>query len=165
MPINYLKKKYVKGNLLFCSYSSKNNCNLYEVGGKPTLLNFHRIRNSVSSIKKIKIHSYNKNNNGIKRSNNKDRVNLFSEKDKKENSNKNEQGIIMYYPENSRFPYVTICVILGMIGISSFFKTLIYNLKNCDNENDLISQVDKILNYLDNYFIIYNFEENEKNTE
>ncbi|EAA17954.1 hypothetical protein [Plasmodium yoelii yoelii] len=162
---NCLKQKCVNGSLLFCSYSSKNNCNLYGVGGKTALLNFHRIRNSVGSIKKIGIHSYNKNNNGIKSSNNKERVNLFSEKDKKENPNKNEQGIIMYYPENSRFPYVTICVVLGMIGISSFFKTLIYNLKNCDNENDLISQVDKILNYLDNYFIIYNFEENKKNTE
>ncbi|CAD2088150.1 conserved Plasmodium protein, unknown function [Plasmodium vinckei lentum] len=167
---NCLKQKWIKRNLFFCSYaSSTNNCNLYGVEGKTTLLNFHRIPDSVSSIKKIGIHSYNKNNSGTKSNNNKERVNLFSEKDKKENSNKNdkknEKGIIMYYPENSRFPYVTICVILGMIGISSFFKILIYNLKNCDNENDLISQVDKILNYLDNYFIIYNFEENKKNTE
>ncbi|GAB64810.1 hypothetical protein PCYB_032230, partial [Plasmodium cynomolgi strain B] len=65
----------------------------------------------------------------------------------------------MYYPERNSFPYVTTGIVLGMVGISSFFQLLIYNLKNCDDESSILLRVNEILDHLDAYFIIHDFEE------
>ncbi|KJP87900.1 hypothetical protein AK88_02504 [Plasmodium fragile] len=64
----------------------------------------------------------------------------------------------MYYPERNSFPYVTTGILLGMVGISSFFQFLIYNLKNCDDESSILLRVNEILDHLDAYFIIHNFQ-------
>ncbi|KNA01818.1 hypothetical protein PVNG_02894 [Plasmodium vivax North Korean] len=46
-----------------------------------------------------------------------------------------------------------------MVGISSFFQLLIYNLKNCEDEWSIQQKVNEILDRLDGYFIIHDFEE------
>ncbi|VWU49883.1 conserved membrane protein, unknown function [Hepatocystis sp. ex Piliocolobus tephrosceles] len=94
---------------------------------------------------------------------------LFTQKQKKMSepkpkstyqNNKQSQIRTMHYPNNKKFPYFTVSIILGMFGVTFFFKFLIYNLKHCNNENEIILQVDKILNYLDKYFILCNSDNN-----
>lgn len=65
---------------------------------------------------------------------------------------------VLNYPESKSFPYASISIIIGMIGISGLLKFLIYNLKNCDNEKSIRLQVDKIIHHLDKYFILHNTE-------
>ncbi|GAW79326.1 hypothetical protein, conserved [Plasmodium gonderi] len=130
-------------------------CTLYAETSLKTLKRFYNGYNEKYSSQRIR---YNEN---YKKS---DKEEPFKEKDKfYENGKEEKINGFMYYPDyNSPFPYVTICIILGMVGISSFIQLLIYNLKNCNDESSIILQVNEILNYLDNYFIIHNFEEPPK---
>ncbi|EUD65219.1 hypothetical protein C922_04348 [Plasmodium inui San Antonio 1] len=75
-----------------------------------------------------------------------------------ERGDKPDAETSLYYPEGNSFPYVTTGILLGMVGISSFFQFLIYNLKNCDDESSILLRVDEILDRLDGYFIIHDFE-------
>ncbi|SBS80311.1 conserved Plasmodium protein, unknown function [Plasmodium ovale] len=85
---------------------------------------------------------------------------LFGKRNKKQKTQQQDDEKLkkcLYYPESTHFPYVTVCIILGMVGISSFFEVLIYKLRNCDDEEGIMIKVDKILKYLDRYFIMYNW--------
>ncbi|ANQ06265.1 Uncharacterized protein PCOAH_00004770 [Plasmodium coatneyi] len=75
-----------------------------------------------------------------------------------ERSNKLNAETSMYYPKSNSFPYVTTGILLSMVGISSFFQFLIYDLKNCEDESSILLRVNEILAHLDAYFIIHDFE-------
>ncbi|CRG93115.1 conserved Plasmodium protein, unknown function [Plasmodium gallinaceum] len=161
--MNYpLKKKYLLNNYLpenilirnfsklkcklFCNFSLNN----YGYLKKDKLNKFKNIYYR----KKGEMHiAYSKNYKWSKESN----------KKKKEYCEDQTSKKFLYYPESTSFPYGTICIVLGMVGVSTFLKILIYNLRNCDTEENILLQIDKILDYLDNYFIIYNSESNKKN--
>ncbi|CRH03021.1 conserved Plasmodium protein, unknown function [Plasmodium relictum] len=149
------------------NYSYKNNliqkCSKlkYKFLYNPSLNNYSNLKgtklNKFKSIfcsKKGEMYiTYSKNYKGHKE----------SYKEKKSNYEDLTSNKFLYYPESTSFPYVAICIVLGMVGVSAFLKILIYNLRNCDNEESILLQIDKILHYLDNYFIIYDFESNQKN--
>ncbi|CAA9986565.1 conserved Plasmodium membrane protein, unknown function [Plasmodium knowlesi strain H] len=75
-----------------------------------------------------------------------------------ERSEKINTEMSLYYPESNSFPFVTTGILLGMVGISSFFQFLIYTLKFCEDESSILLKVNEFLDHLDAYFIIHDFE-------
>ncbi|KAI4840728.1 hypothetical protein MKS88_000963 [Plasmodium brasilianum] len=170
LPYKFLKQKCLnrKRRLFLCSSSQKDHCNLkgrsaldyssecvfYMNNKKKDMYNITTYSGNYKNCREL----FKGRERESEKANERERAN-DSEREKKKVKE------YMYYPESNSFPYATVCIILGMIGISSFFKILIYNLKDCENEESIIFQVDKILAYLDNYFIIHNFEEKEGKEE
>ncbi|KYO01325.1 putative membrane protein [Plasmodium gaboni] len=90
--------------------------------------------------------------------NHKGQYNEFVKEKNNHYEKKEKVSDVLSYPESKSFPYASISIIIGMIGISGLLKYLIYNLKNCDNEKSIRLEVDKIISYLDKYFILHNNE-------
>lgn len=74
------------------------------------------------------------------------------------NEEKVEKKQMLPYPDKTNFRIVSVGIVLGMISISCFMQLSIYNLKKCETPEELNKQVDKILGYLDKYFLMFHNE-------